>query len=62
MLSMMDVLRKLRVPHSPGAPLFFFTTRDDLRATDPLTHTWTDGNGRHAWVIQARDWRPTSTA
>ena len=46
MQSMMDALRKLRVPHSPGAPLFFFTTRDELRASDPLTHEWRDGNGR----------------
>jgi hypothetical protein len=51
MLSMMDVLRKLRVPHSPGAPLFFFTTRDDLRATDPLAHEWRDGNGRTVRLI-----------
>jgi len=29
----MDALRKLRVPHSPGAPLFFFTTRDQVRAS-----------------------------
>lgn len=39
MQSMMDALRKLRVPHSPGAPLFLFATRDDLRTTDPLAHT-----------------------
>jgi hypothetical protein len=26
MQSMMEALRKLRIPHSPGAPLFFFTT------------------------------------
>jgi len=31
MQSMMEALRKLRIPHSPGAPLFFFTTRDELR-------------------------------
>ena len=33
MQSMMEALRKLRVTHSPGAPLFFFTTRDELRAS-----------------------------
>ena len=44
--SMMEALRKLRIPHSPGAPLFFFTTRDELRAADPLAHGWRDGNGR----------------
>jgi hypothetical protein len=41
---MMEALRKLRVPHSPGATLFFFTTRDELRASDPLTHESRDGN------------------
>ena len=44
--SMMEALHKLRVPHSSGAPLFFFTTRDELRASDPLAHEWRDGNGR----------------
>ena len=44
--SMLEALRKLRVPHSPGAPLFFFTTRDELRATNPLAHEWRDGNDR----------------
>ena len=43
---MMEALRKLRIPHSPGAPLFFFAPRNDLRAADPLTHEWRDGNGR----------------
>ena len=46
MQSMMEALRKLRIPHSTGAPLFFFTTRDELRTADPLTHEWSDGNGR----------------
>ncbi len=46
MQSMIEALGKLRVPHSPGAPLFFFTPRDELRAADPLTHDWSDGNGR----------------
>ena len=46
MQSMMEAQRRLHVPHSLGAPLFFFTTRDELRATDPLTHEWRDGNGR----------------
>jgi len=51
MQSMMEALRKLRVPHSPGAPLFFFTTRDELRAADPLTRDWSDGNGRAVRLI-----------
>ena len=37
--TMMEALRQLRVPHSPGASLFFFTTREELRPSDPLaTH------------------------
>jgi len=51
MHSMMEALRKLRIPHSPGAPLFFFTTRDELRAADPLTHDWSDGNGHAVRLI-----------
>jgi hypothetical protein len=35
----------------PGAPLFFFTTRDDLRAAYPLMHDWRDGNGRSVQLI-----------
>ena len=49
--SMTEALRKLRVPHSPGAPLFFFATRDELRAADPLAHPWQDGNGRNVGLI-----------
>jgi hypothetical protein len=47
----MDALRRLHVPHSPGAPLFLFATRDELRASDPLTHEWRDGNGRAVRLI-----------
>ena len=50
---MMEALRTLRIPHSPGVPLFFFTTRDDLRAADPLSHTWLDGDGRAVRLNQA---------
>ena len=46
MQSMMEALRRLHVSNSLGAPLFFFTTRDELRASDPLAHEWRDGNGR----------------
>ena len=51
MQSMMEALRTLRVRHSPGAPLFFFATRDALRAGHPLTHEWRDGNGRGIRLI-----------
>ena len=55
MQSMMEALRKLRVPHSPGALLFFFTTRDELRASDPLMHEWRDGNGHAECCSAAND-------
>src|SRR6202049_4540057 len=44
--TMMAALRRLHVPHSPGALLFFFAIRDGLRGADPLAHAWQDGNGR----------------
>ena len=46
--SMIDALSRLRVPNSPGAALFFFATRDELSAINPLNHLWTDGSGREA--------------
>ena len=51
MQSMMEALRKLHVPNSMGAPLFFFATRDELRAADQLTHEWLDGNLRRVRLI-----------
>ena len=51
MQSMMEAPRKLRVPNSIGAPLFLFATRDELRAADPLAHSWQDGNGRTVRLI-----------
>jgi hypothetical protein len=44
--SMTEALRRLRVPDSVGAGLFLFSTRDELRLSNPLLHTWCDGNGR----------------
>ena len=49
--SMLETLRHLRIPHSLGAPLFFFTTRDELRVNDPLGQEWRDGNGRAVRLI-----------
>jgi hypothetical protein len=46
MKSMMDACRGLHIPHSPGTPLFLFTTREALRAHGPLTHNWIDGSGK----------------
>lgn len=51
MASMMDALRELRVPHSPGPSLFFFSTRADLVASDPLKQGWQDGNGRAVQLV-----------
>lgn len=49
--SMMKELRKLHVPHSPGTSLFFFSTRGELLASDPLVQGWQDGAGRAARLI-----------
>jgi hypothetical protein len=46
MQTMIDALRKLPMPRGPGAALFFFTTRDQLRSADPLRDIWRDGTGR----------------
>jgi hypothetical protein len=51
MRSMMEALCKLRVPHSPGASLFFFATRGELSGRDPLAHLWRDGAGREARLV-----------
>jgi len=51
MQSMKEALRGLRVPRSLGASLFLFSTFDDLRAGDPLSHAWIDGIGRHARLM-----------
>jgi Replication-relaxation len=45
MRSMQDALHQLQVPNSPGAALFLFVTGDAIRATNPLAHSWCDGNG-----------------
>jgi hypothetical protein len=44
--SMTEALHRLHIPRSLGSSLFFFATRDELRAADPLTHTWQDGPGK----------------
>ena len=49
--SMMEALRQLHVPHSPGPSLFFFATRDELHAGDPLAHVWRDGNGHEVCLM-----------
>ncbi len=49
--SMMAALRDLRVPQGPGAGLFLFAAADELRARDPLSLTWRDGNDRDVRLI-----------
>jgi hypothetical protein len=52
--SMTEALHALHVPHSPGASLFLFATRDELRGNDPLAHTWRDGAGRDIQLTRPR--------
>jgi hypothetical protein len=49
--SMADVLRKLQLPRGPGASLFFFITRDELKNNSPIATAWRDGNGRNNALI-----------
>lgn len=49
--SMREALKAVHVPQSPGASLFLFAIRDELRATDPITYSWEDGTGRQAKLI-----------
>jgi DNA-binding Lrp family transcriptional regulator len=49
--SMIDVLRRMRVPHSPGPALFLFTTFNAIHASNPLEHEWHGGDGRPARLI-----------
>jgi len=49
--SMMGTLRRLHVPGSPGASLFFFATQHELHAGNPLAHIWIDGLGRGARLV-----------
>ncbi|MEY9604309.1 hypothetical protein ABIF74_009001 [Bradyrhizobium japonicum] len=44
--SMIDILRKMEVFQNPGAGLFLFGLRNEIRASDPIVHTWQDGAGR----------------
>jgi hypothetical protein len=50
--SMTEALHQLHIPRSLGAPLFFFSTRDELHAGDPFIHTWKDGAGKPQRLMQ----------
>lgn len=49
--SMLEALRKIRVPHSPGPSLFYFTSREELSTDNPISHRWRDGIGGFAHLI-----------
>jgi len=49
--SMRQTLAGIRIPHSPGGTLFFFSTRQALQASDPLIHAWIDGGGRRVALV-----------
>jgi hypothetical protein len=49
--SLKEALEGLRVPHSPGASLFLFSTFSDLNTADPLAPCWQDGKGCTASVL-----------
>ena len=51
MRSMMQALRNIRAPNTPGGALFFFATRSELQATDPLSFSWHEGTGRAVSLI-----------
>lgn len=49
--SMIDALGQLPMPPGPGASLFFFTTRDEIVAGDPLALQWRDGRGKPVTLL-----------
>jgi len=49
--AMMDVLRNITVLNSPGSSLFFFATRDQLRACDPLMLRWQATGGNTQLIV-----------
>jgi hypothetical protein len=49
--SMMETLRRLNVPNSQGPSLFFFANQAGLSMSNPLSHTWRDGNSREVRLI-----------
>jgi hypothetical protein len=50
--SIRETLRQVDAPNTPGASLFLFAIRSELRASDPLTHAWRDGNGSPIRLIK----------
>jgi Replication-relaxation len=49
--AMMDVSENVAVQNSPGGSLFFFATRDQLRACDPFMLRWQVTGGRSQSIV-----------
>lgn len=49
--TMAESLRDIRVPHSPGASLFFFATKNQISQPVEMLSSWCDGNGRAISLI-----------
>ena len=49
--TMIEALRQLRVPHSPGASLFLFATFSDHAQASPLAAAWQGGSTRSVQLI-----------
>ena len=49
--SILSALRQIQVPDTPGALLFLFAVRDELRTSNPLAYLWHDGAGRDVQLI-----------
>jgi hypothetical protein len=49
--SIVNPLRSLSVPQSPGPALFWFALRDDLNRTDPIAYLWQDGASRSQGLV-----------
>jgi Replication-relaxation len=49
--SIVDALRRLNVPQSPGPELFWFGLRHGLHKSDPIEFAWHDGTGRKRQIV-----------
>jgi hypothetical protein len=49
--SMVEAARRLRATRVASVSLFLFATYQELRDTDPLSHTWLDAEGRQVALI-----------
>jgi hypothetical protein len=49
--SMVDALRRLQVPQSPGPSLFWFGLRQELNRGNPIEFAWRDGGGQTHHIV-----------